>query len=301
MAWAIVYLCLSVTLLFAAAVVQHQLKITTTAKVISGNGSECPLEEARRVAVGEINNDVFGILQLPEFVFSLPNQCGEGLWYRVAYLNTSDATEQCPLAWSEFTSNGIRTCARPTSDRGSCPGINYSTSRQYSKVCGRIIGYQIGSADSFAMDMIVTNPQSTINDAYLDGVSVTRGDPRIHIWSYVGGANENGSCTDIKCPCSGGIQAPPPFVGTNYYCESAYQGDCYLNGEFFPGDPLWDGQQCENEGTCCTGHGDNSPGPPWFRVDLPSTVMDHIEVRICHNQRTGDEDTPIQLLELYVQ
>ena len=288
---------LSITLQFTIAIIQHQQKIN--AKVISGNGSACPLQEARRAAVAEMNNDVFGILQLPGYVFSLPDQCGDGLWYRVAYLNMSDATEQCPSAWNQFASNGIRACARPSSDLGSCPGTTYTTGRQYSKICGRIIGYQIGSADSFAMDMIVNNPQPTIDDAYLDGISVTRGSPRVHIWSNVGGANGNSSCIDIKCPCSGGIQAPPSFVGTNYYCESAYQGDCYLNGEFFPNDRLWDGQQCENEDACCTGHGINTP--PWFHVDLSTTVRDHIEVRICHNQRTRDEDTPIQLLELYVQ
>ena len=278
------------------AIVQNQQKITP--KVISGNGNECPLQEGRRAAVGEITDYVFGILQLPSYVYSLPNQCGDGLWYRVAYLNMSDTTEQCPSAWSEFTStNGIRVCARPNSDLGSCPGTNYSVRRPYSKVCGRIIGYQIGSTDSFAMDMIVNNPQPTIDDPYLDGISVTHGTPRVHIWSYVGGASENGSCSDINCPCSNGIQAPPSFVGTNYYCESAYREGCYLNGVFFPDDPLWDGQQCENEGTCCTG----ANNPPWFRVDLSSTVRDHIEVRICHNQRTGDEDSPIHLLELYVQ
>lgn len=293
MAQAIAYLTVTLQLFTIA---HNQQKITP--KVISGNVNECPLQEGRRAAVGEMTDYTFGILQLPGYVFSLPNQCGDGLWYRVAYLNMSDTSEECPSAWSEFIStNGIRTCARPNSDLGSCPGTNYSFSRPYSKVCGRIIGYQFGSTDSFAMDMIVNNPQPTIDDPYLDGISITRGTPRVHIWSYVGGASENGSCSDINCPCSNGIQAPPSFVGTNYYCESAYHEGCYLNGEFFPDDPLWDGQQCENEGTCCTG----TNTPPWFRVDLSSTVRDHIEVRICHNQRTSDEDSPIQLLELYVQ
>ena len=83
----------------------------------------------------------------------------------------------------------------------------------------------------------------------------------------------------------------------NYYCESAYQGDCFVTNMFFPDDPLWDGQQCDNEGTCCTG----ANTPPWFRVELPDSTSDDIEVRICHDQDTNDEDSPIQLLELYVQ
>ena len=52
---------LSIALQFTIAVAQHQQKINV--KVISGSGiSACPLQEARRVAVAEMNNDVFGIL-----------------------------------------------------------------------------------------------------------------------------------------------------------------------------------------------------------------------------------------------
>ena len=57
------------------------------------------------------------------------------------------------------------------------------------------------------------------------------------------------------------------------------------------------GQQCDNEGTCCTG----ANTPPWFSVELHNSTSDDIEVRICHDQDTIDEDTPIQLLEIYVQ
>ena len=83
----------------------------------------------------------------------------------------------------------------------------------------------------------------------------------------------------------------------NHYCESANQGDCFVDNSFFPNDPLWDGQQCDNEGTCCN----VANTPPWFSVDLGNTTSDDIEVRICHDQDTTDEDTPIQLLEIYVQ
>ena len=61
----------------------------------------------------------------------------------------SDPSQQCPSAWMEYTSNGIRVCARPTSSEASCPGTLYPVSHQYRKVCGRVIGYQIGSPDAF--------------------------------------------------------------------------------------------------------------------------------------------------------
>ena len=66
---------------------------------------------------------------------------------------------------------------------------------------------------------------------------------------------------------------------------------------FFPNDPLWDGQQCDSEGTCCTG----ANTPPWFSVELPDSTGDDIEVCICQDEGTTNEDSPFQLLELYVQ
>ena len=49
----------------------------------------------------------------------------------------------------------------------------------YSRVCGRIIGYQVVTPDGFR-DTVDTN----INQSYMDGVSITYGIPRTHIWSY---------------------------------------------------------------------------------------------------------------------
>ena len=38
-------------------------------------------------------------------------RCGPGLWQRVAFLNMSDPSEQCPSAWREYS--GVRVCGRP--------------------------------------------------------------------------------------------------------------------------------------------------------------------------------------------
>ena len=77
----------------------------------------------------------------------IQTSCGPGLWYRVAYLNMRNPAEQCPSAWREYNSGGVRACGRPASASGSCPGVQYSTCNQYSRVCGRIIGYQVASPD----------------------------------------------------------------------------------------------------------------------------------------------------------
>jgi hypothetical protein len=59
-------------------------------------------------------------------------------------------------------------------------------------------------------------------------------------------------------------------------------------------DPLWDGAGCESEGSCCS-------TAPWFTVDLVGPTSDDIEVRICSNNAESEEDTPILLIQLYVQ
>ena len=291
---------MEITLLIFAAILQGAAaqeiaKTVLSPVIIHGDGSKtCPSTDERNNALLRLKANVSNYLLSRNIV----PYCGEGIWHRVAYLDMSDSSQQCPSAWREFTSDGIRACARPNSVQGSCPGTCYSVSRQYSKVCGRIIGYQFGSPAAFWKDGNVA--QETIDGAYLDGISITHGNPRIHIWSYAAGSSENGSCNNAiaNCPCSNGSRVPPSYyVGTNYYCESAYRGNCWISNVFFPDDPLWDGQQCDNEGTCCTG----TNTPPWFSVNFPNSINDDIEVRICHNQRTSDEDTPIQLLELYVQ
>ena len=138
----------------------------------------------------------------------------------------------------------------------------------------------------------------------MDGVSITRGSPRHHIWSYVGSVSENTRSPSrhgsVACPCNSSSGAKPQeFIGSNYYCESGNptQDSEWVGQESSPNDKLWDGEQCSHEGTCCTG----TNTPPWFSVNLGSPISDDIEVRIMGSESTANEDTPIELLEIYVQ
>ena len=89
----------------------------------------------------------------------------------------------------------------------------------------------------------------------------------------------------------------PSFVGQNYFCESGITRWDTRTFAFWPnGDPLWDGQGCGLTSSCCTFN-----SPPWFNVQLSSPTTDDIEVRICGDEGIGNEDTPIQLIELYVK
>ena len=229
-------------------------------------------------------------------------QCGDGLWYRIAHLNMNDSTQECPSNWTEISSS-VRTCGRPTSSGPSCPAVFFSTgSLQYSRVCGRAIGFQDGSTDGFQrFGEQADSYTMSVDSFYVDGLSVTHGGvPRTHIWTYAVGATESNNDMNYStdCPCTNSTNAfpAPDFVGNNYFCESGNRGAGL--GErttFFESDPVWDGEQCEED--CCR----NGKSPPWFSVTLPSLTTDDIEVRICGDEATDNEDTPVQLLEIYVQ
>ena len=269
------------------------LPLTYPGQVLRGDGSQtCPSEAQRGITRNEVKNATQRLLR--ESVVPLlqtnstEHPCGGSGWRRVAYLNMSDPSQQCPSAWQEITTPH-RVCGTTSS---GCVGITYTTgSAQYDQVCGRIIGYQSGSPDAFY------GASSSINTHYVDGVSVTRGSPRQHIWTFAGGVDEQTQYISATCPCVTGSTNGnniPSFVGQNYFCESGltrWDGSSIL---FSNGDPLWDGQGCGPTSSCCTFH-----SPPWFNVTLPSPTTDPIEVRICSN--VVSDETPIQLMELYVK
>ena len=172
----------------------------------------------------------------------------------------------------------------------------FPTSLQYSKVCGRVTAYQQSSTDAFYGSI----RQGTIDGVYADGVSMTYGNPRHHIWTFAAGWSElvHQNSNIYNCPCSDspGTTPPPSFVGNNYFCESANIDEVYRGNHVYTEDKLWDGQQCDNEGTCCT-----NMSPPWFSVELPTATADDIEVRICGDEGLDNENTMVELLEIYVQ
>ena len=77
--------------------------------------------------------------------------CGgvTGGWMRVAELNMTDSSQQCPSNLVERDVTGIRHCRVSTVP---CTSVaNYTTTiTSYSSVCGSIKAYQVGSTDAFA-------------------------------------------------------------------------------------------------------------------------------------------------------
>ena len=168
------------------------LPLTYPGQVLQGDSSQtCPSEVQQGITRNEVRNatrrllreSVVLLLQVNQTQLPTGYSCGGSTgWRRVAYLNMSNPSQQCPSVWQEITTPH-RVCGRRSS-AGSCEGLNCTTgSEQYDQVCGRIIGYQRGTPNSF-------KGPATINTYYLDGVSVTHGFPRHHIWNFVGGLQE---------------------------------------------------------------------------------------------------------------
>ena len=180
-------------------------------------GLQCQSQgEAVDMAIQSIDQSVGGVLSIL-LLPPLDLPCGDGVWTRVAYLNMTITSQQCPPPWRLYSAKGVRACGRPatTSRTGGCYSQNYTVQQSYQRVCGRIIGYQIGSTNVFQNREL----HLSIDEAYVDGVSVTYGEPRQHIWTFAGGISEKivDAFPTLSCPCALNgtgiqLQEPPALI-----------------------------------------------------------------------------------------
>ena len=208
-----------------------------------------------------------------------------GPWTRMAFLNMSDPTQNCSSPFELYESNGVRACGRPHPLSGyTCESVTFPVNQtSYSQVCGRVIGYQYYSIDGFN--------GGNIDEQYVDGISLTHGSPRQHIWSFAA-AQRHKRFHIFLSMCW--WDSPPAFVGNDYFCESGSNGGS-LNQTMYTSDPLWDGQGCVGgEAVACC----QATGIPWFHKVLNTSTTDFIELRMCGY---SDEDSPLSLYEIYVK
>ncbi len=131
--------------------------------------------------------------------------CGgvTGGWMKIAKLDMTNLVHQCPETLSAHVQSGKRICARKT-DAAGCTSVSYPTHGVgYNEVCGKVIGYQFHTVDG-----AYNHYDSLINGPYIDGISLTYGSPRQHIWSFVAGLR--------KCDCTNNNYFnghPKTFVG----------------------------------------------------------------------------------------
>ena len=273
----IAILCMLMFALGTTVSANEQESSRTDLVVIPGNGVNGCLSVEDRQAARQLLHSVTD--QVLQNYSNNPN-CGPGLWRQVFYLNTSNEDQSCPSDWKNRTRRSIRGCGG--SDRSCQSAFSDDINVAYNKVCGRLSGVAKGTPDAF-FDRIST---VTVENNYLDGVSVTHGAPgsRTHIWSFVAGYHPMPRC---PCDTSDRISAPlpPSEVGENYFCSRSSSRR------------LWTGDSCTVDNPCCSFH-----NPPYFSVQLPTLTTDQIELRICADEALDNNEAVLVLFaEIYVQ
>ena len=215
-------------------------------------------------------------------------------WRRVAYIDTTQGPGQCPSGLVEHVNSTTnqRVCGKST-NRG-CSSVTYPAGGSYTNICGRVRGYQDDSPNAFNAGL-----GHSINGLYVDGISITRGSPRQHVWTYTSYWHEmhNESQYDV-CLCrrsnSSYYSNISSFVGQTYYCETAFATTSRSNRIAWE-NPLWDGagSTCGTGGQCCATFG-------WFHKTVHPSTSDHIEVRWCADQDRNNEDVLTELVEIWV-
>ena len=175
-------------------VVGGQGLVTNFIKVLDrGDGQQCASVEGR----DRIRNEIDQIAN-SAILATICN--GTPGWRRVAFINMTDTSYNCPTGLN-LTSYSKRTCGRSHTTQGGCSSTTFSVGGlPYSRVCGRIRGYQFGGPDAFYRHT------EGIDSYYVDGVSLTHGGAgsRQHIWTFAAGLSEhlmNALFVSNQCPC----------------------------------------------------------------------------------------------------
>ena len=223
-----------------------------------------------------------------EVTCNMKLKCGglEGGWMQVANLEMT-RDETCPGEWELITAPR-RLCQ---ANEVGCHSANFSAVNvTYEHICGQVKAYQKGSTDAFNVR------RSSVDSQYVDGISITLGSPRKHVWTFASGISDHVSYSSANCPCAT-VPGPnaPAFVGNNFYCESGNSGALNFD-PYYLSDPLWDGKGCDVRSGCCA-----EIGKPWFYRKLPIPTTGDFEVRICKDEAHSNEDIGIEQLELYVR
>ena len=177
-----------------------------------------------------------------------------GKWRRVAYLNVTSSN--CPKSLQhDAGESSCKICGAGP----KCSSVTYpSGGLSYSQVCGRIDVQYSGTPDGLEVFSSQRLPSISLDDNYVDGVSLTYGTcPRNHIWTF--SAKSSNSCT-MRCSAWG-------FVNSDYSCM-----EC-INSAF---------------------------KQETFYRNLTQPTTDDIEMRLCRDQWSSDEDVHITFVELFV-
>ena len=286
-------LCIALFGIFAST---ESETFISPAVLSEGDVGACPssdsLESLKQTAKEEIATALQNITNCP---------CGgSGQWTNIANFNFSDPDVACPSNFTLLTTP-VRGCKRAPGQGPVCISAVFSSRGQsYSRVCGRVNGYQKGTTDAFYLSAGLR----TLEQIYVEGVSLTHGTPgsRQHIWTFVAALYETASPynPNSNCPCTNAEEDWPlevhSYVGNNYFCATGNPGPGFTTGSIvYADDPLWDGEGCGPTNACCQFN-----KPPWFCTTLPHSTTDDIEMRLCSNQGEENEDVVISFVNINI-
>lgn len=197
-----------------------------------------------------------------------------GGFERVFLLDVAD----CPPPLERMPE--VAACGRPSGGVTTLL-VGAPTSRE---VAGLVRGVRAGDPDAFTT-------LADVEAAYVDGVAITRGAPRRHLFTYVAGRGD-GLDTEAgseSCPCLGGLAAHA-FVQGAYRCDTAPRPAeaAVWNLD----DPLWNVEDALDD-ACAIGSVEH------FLAVEQEESDDDVEVRVMTN--SGGEDIALTAVELYVR
>ena len=267
----------------------HPVIYRIPAYVFHNTNTTCSTEVIHQTVQDNITSKLNAALNLFEDN-NYPCRAEEG-WRRIADVNISDINQVCPQGLTLRTSP-FRLCGRSLREATDfCEGTTFSVAgASYSKVCGRIRGYQVNLCYGL-------REQADLENSYVDGVSLTHGPAgsRQHMWTFITGHNTIGAGISY-CPVS--VLSLHPFITNDYFCDSGNTPGSIQTNRVFA-NPLWDGVGCDGDShtppRCYVNN------PPWFHKVLPRATTDDIELRICGYSTIRWGDTYLQEIELYVK
>ena len=244
-----------------------------------------------------------------------PNFVRPSSLLRVAYMN---ALKECPRdegipgAWH----NGVEFCYRSATSPG-CTSLRYPTfGFKYYSIIGRVRGFGVYGSTKRLCGFHTLSGR-TINDPYVNGISITRGpsNSRQHIWTFAAGWDEV-SADPCSCPYSFSMSQqsrgtnPPNFARYEYNCEAPSKypplwnpGVGYGQYILYFNNTLWDGYCTLDSSSICQDK--EKIGNLFTSTIIPDGTTDEIEVRFC-NTDTGtpsadDDNIGVHTLELYLE
>jgi hypothetical protein len=216
-------------------------------------------------------------------------------WMRVANIIANGHSDSCPGNLVATTVDNKHFCK--LSVDSACTSVTFPVHGvSYSKVCGKVIGYQFYDTNGFGPTYY---HNEGIDGRYIDGISLTHGEsPRSHIWTFAAALDETSPAIETQCPCihpdTDFEVTIPDFVGNSYFCDTGSHNR--REARWYTENPLWDGEGCGEGSACCEGQ-----SPPWFCKDLEVPTTDDIELRVCVNSPLSDENVGLGIASIYIQ